>query len=180
MFPVSGTQGSSSGGGLTEEEVRGIVSTYPGLLGASDDTIQKWIRGNGMYRPLYLLDTQFEQTMNDVMWQSFLLFVDQYGQQPGTLNVQAPTAALTGKVERYDGGYSWFPPPAGIWTWIINKNGGTLTLAFDGAEWVHGMIVASGTYLESVSGQTYTVPVPKSRMALLMCVGPSSYYVLVV
>lgn len=199
MFPVSGVVtapnwGNNSGGGttnpppttgLSEEQVRAIVTGYnyvtASSLGPSQNQIQAWIRGAGMFRRV--LTCTGSHIMDDDSWQSFLITPDV--QTATFISVRQPSNALVSQTSYLTpaGSSDWTGTggtlPAGAWTLIMNPNSVfAVTLEFPEPN----VIVFGRDVVDNVdilSNSPFTIVFPNRRTVLLMSLGPAYYYILV-
>ena len=152
-----------------------IQTTVDGIDGVSDTSVKGWIRGTGLFRPIYTAFVNFNMT--DAHWQSWIL-VPYLSGSPVTITVKEPTGTLgTETVPFVDPGLTKLDPPAGAWTLIINPNNtAVVTLSFpDPVPTITGRN-ADGSYLSGSTGATFTLG--QGHMALLMYIGSGTkqYY----
>lgn len=184
MFPVSGfIQTPSTGGETTppptdlsgyvttaafNTALQTIQATVDGINGVSETSVQGWIRGTGLFRPVFTAFETFEMT--DAHWQSWIL-VPYLAFQPVTVNVRMPSSALaTDTVPFVDPGVTKADKPAGAWTLIVNPNNtAPVTLAFPFPIPTITGRNADGSYLSGGLNSTFTIG--QGHMALLMYVG---------
>lgn len=189
---ISNLQQQPGGGGDTPVDLSGYVTTtalntalssiqdtVDGIDGVSDTSVKGWIRGTGLFRPIYKAFGDFDLT--DAQWQSWTL-VPYLSGTPVTITVKEPTGTLgTDMVPFVDPGVTKLDPPAGAWTLIVNPNNtAVVTLAFpDPIPTITGRN-ADGSYLTGSTGATFTIG--QGHMALLMYIGSGTkqYYLCII
>lgn len=183
---TGGTGGTDLSGYVTTAALTKALAGYAtddelaAVGGVTSTDVQKWIRGNGLFRSVLRTFTN-DWTMTDTHWQNFNLVTMGTGNsnitvvKPSTTLVYntTPFAPVSGGNDR--------GPPAGIWTLIINPNNTYVVNLVFGSGAEAGSLIngtnSSGVFFGQSNG---TVNIPQGRAALLMYVGTETertYYV---
>lgn len=167
MFPVSGAVGGGGGGGTVTPPPPVVVPD-----GITETGIQSWIRGNGLFRPVF--NVMEDINTSDKHWQCILSTLYITFPAPVTINVIPPTSALGDAMDPYavpDPTLFAVAKPAGAYMYIVNPNNtNTITVNFPAPALVTGY---NGTSYQTTNSWN----LPQGRMMLVFFLGNVSFYV---
>ena len=153
--------------------LNGIQTNIDAIDGVTEETVQRLIRGNGLFRGL--MNVYGNTTMDDTHWQNYVQFPYLAGGAV-TLSVQKPTATLGTDTNRFvPVGVTGDAPPAGTWTLLVNPNNtASILVEFPEAGALVTGTNSSGVY--ATGGTGYALTLPQGRSLFLLYRGLTSYY----